>query len=90
MQQSGLTFQFASVTLRADWGVVYTAVLQDEGALEFASEALRADPEFLIAVGGDLDDYLGLIFAPLELAADPDVALAALRRNGRSHFNEGG
>ena len=60
-------------------------MLQDGDALEFASEALQVGPEIQMAAWGpDFDDYRGLTFAPVELPADPGVALAAVRRGGRA------
>ena len=60
--------------------MVLTAVLQDGGALGFASETLQADPG--IQVAAREPDFDGLDFAPVELRADPGVALAAVRRGG--------
>ena len=85
-------FENAPAALRADRQVALAAVVKHGDALEYASAALRDDPEFMrsvrqrlledIAQADSFDAWRLFRDAPAALRADRQVALAAVAENG--------
>ena len=86
---NGLALQHAQGTLedlRGNYDVVLAAVRKDGGALQFASEALKADKDVVLAAvsnNGHAFDYAtAFVYASEALKADKDVVLAAVNQSG--------
>ncbi len=71
------SLKYAGV-FRADREIVFAAIKQDLEALNFASDELKADKEFVLAA---LPYGLPLEYASDELKADPVIVLAAVRED---------
>merc|ERR1712139_499250 len=82
VEKDGKALQYAAEELQNDRAVVMQAIQKDGGeVLEFASQELRGDKDFLMAVEHVALEYpfSALEYASAELQADKELVLAALQ-----------